>query len=263
MAVPTYQSSVEASLTGAGPVWSQSSLTNSNMKFSSPHVSTASVENRTSNRPAGVISQAKRQSSSAIHSQSDHVVIVIDDSPDVDVVPNLSGLESTSFNGRPNKFQEGNSVDGLSNYDSIFRSGKAWPQVSSIPSLFSSCKESTIARGSNLQRAKEVQAELRRLGITNPGNYGQPAFAVHPQYEPEVIIIDDTPDEEAVSNLSMIVHPQSHPLPTTTLSIMEFLVLFIVKHEHPYSSLLKFLILLRVFGLKLWILYQSMCLRRY
>ncbi|GLJ08441.1 hypothetical protein SUGI_0088800 [Cryptomeria japonica] len=204
ISVSTYQSSVEATLTSAGPVWCQSGLTNSNMKFSSPHVSTASVENRTSNRSAGVISQAKRQSSSAVHSQSDHAVIVIDDSPDVDAVPNLSGLEPTSFSGRPNKFEEGNSVGGISNYDSIFRSGKAWPQVSSIPSLYSSCKESTVARSSNLQRAKEVQAELRRLGITNPGNYGQPSFAVHPQSEPEVIIIDDTPDEEAVSNLPLL-----------------------------------------------------------
>lgn len=204
MAVSTYQSSVEATLTTAGPLWSQPGLTNSNLKFPSPHVSTASVENRTSNRPPGVISQAQRQSSSAVHSQSDHAVIVIDDSPDVDAVPNLSGLEPTSFNGRPNKFQEDNSVGGISNYDSICRSGKAWPQVSGTPSLFSSCKESTIARGSNLQRAKEVRAELRRLGITNPGNYGQPSLSIYPQSEPEVIVIDDTPDEEAVSILPLL-----------------------------------------------------------
>lgn len=197
----TSQKIVDATLPNAGLSWSHSNLVNSNIKFPLPPFQLASVENRTSSRPIGADYQAKRKPQPVRHSQLDDTVIVIDDSPDLDTVPNMVGLESAPFSIRPGKFQEGNATSRIPGSDSMFSLGKTWPPTSSLPSHFSGYKESTTGFASNLQRAKAVQEELRRLGITNTRNSVKPSYVVHSQSGHEVIIIDDTPDTETVSTL--------------------------------------------------------------
>eukprot|EP01018_Ginkgo_biloba_P025413 Gb_12112 [translate_table: standard] len=166
LAGSSFESSAGTNLTNIGPSRAHLSRPSSESRCPPSHVRLASMGNRKLPGSAGSIGHAKQPSPSASReiAQSDHEVIIIDDSPDTEAVSD----EPTLFQEQAHQLQEGLSTCRLSKSKS--KSGNAVSQSSITPSHSSAHKESTAACGFYLLSAKEIQAELRKLGINNSEN---------------------------------------------------------------------------------------------